>query len=346
MKKFLILAVFSILWTRCLEEKNNSALIPDFITEKTYSDTDDPAIWINKNNPEQSLILGTDKHEENGGIYVFNLKGKLIKEKCLTGLKRPNNIDVEYGFNYNSTEIDIAVFTERNRNVIRVLSLPDFNFIDNGGIPVFENEENRDPMGIGLYKDSFNQKIYAIVSRKSGPSNNYLGQYLLKDSSGIVIGQQIRNFGAFKGGKEIESIAVDDKMGYIYYSDEGAGVRKYYANPDSSNLELALLASSGFTEDHEGISIYATSENEGYIIVSDQGANLFHIFRRIGSETNPHEHPLIAILPFSTLDSDGSEVTNFPIPNLYPKGFFVAMSTDTTFQIYDWQKIEDRILSH
>ncbi len=47
----------------------------------------------------------------------------------------------------------------------------------------------------------------------------------------MVKGTLVRKFGLFSGKKEIESIAVDDALGYVYYSDEGYGVRKYYADP-------------------------------------------------------------------------------------------------------------------
>ena len=40
-------------------------------------DPDDPAIWIHPTDPARSLILGTDKIESTGGLYVFGLDGTL-----------------------------------------------------------------------------------------------------------------------------------------------------------------------------------------------------------------------------------------------------------------------------
>lgn len=315
----------------------DEVLKPDFVTDPTPVDTDDPAIWIHPTDPMQSLILGTDKGDTNGGIYVFDLQGKMIKDKSIGGLPRPNNIDVEYGFVLNGKPIDIAVFTQRNGDNLRILRLPDMTFIDNGGIPVFKEDTIQAPMGIALYKKQRTNQIYSIVSRKSGPDGAYLWQYLLQDSAGVVVANPVRKFGAFKGGNEIESVAVDDDLGYVYYSDEGSGVRKYYADPDSSNAELALFATQGFQQDHEGISIYKTGEKTGYIFVSDQQANRFHVFTR----EEPHRQ--IAIIPVSTNESDGSDVTNLDFGNLYPKGFFIAMSDNHTFQIYKWEQLERAI---
>jgi 3-phytase len=61
----------------------------------------------------------------------------------------------------------------------------------------------------------------------------------------------VRKFGKYSGLKEIESIAVDDEMGYIYYSDEQFGVHKYYADPAKGNEELSVFGQGDFTSDVE-----------------------------------------------------------------------------------------------
>lgn len=315
-------------------------LQPVVVTDTTPNDTDDPAIWINKADMSKSLILGTDKGDSTGGIFVFNLEGKLDKSKSIYNLKRPNNIDIEYGFAFKGKRIDIAVFTERGRNMIRVISLPDMKLIDNGGIEVFKGDSLNDPMGVALYKDLSKDKIYAIVGRKTGPKDNYLWQYeLIANAKGVVTGKKVREFGQFSGKKEIEAIVVDDSLGYVYYSDETVGVRQYCASPDSSNHELALFATTGIASDHEGLSIYPTSKNTGYILLSDQQVNKFRIFRREGDEQNPYSHPLLKIVKVAAVESDGSDVTPLALNGTFPKGLFIVMSTDKTFHFYRWEDI-------
>ena len=53
------------------------SISPVVVTDKTPNDTDDPAIWFNRADPAQSLVLGTDKGDTTGGIFVFHLDGKL-----------------------------------------------------------------------------------------------------------------------------------------------------------------------------------------------------------------------------------------------------------------------------
>ncbi|UCE08833.1 MAG: phytase [bacterium] len=323
-------------------ENQLKAITPLVITEPAKHDTDDPAIWLDTTNPSNSLIIGTDKNED-GALYVYNLDGKIIEEKTIRNLKRPNNVDVEYGLVLNGNPTDIAVATERYTNKIRVFSLPDMIAIDNGGIEVFEGEAMRAPMGIALYKRPTDGAIFAIVGRKEGPTDgSYLWQYLLRDDGiGNVKGAKVREFGIWSGKKEIEAIAVDDESSYVYYSDEGVGVRKYYADPDAENAdqELALFGTEGFAEDHEGISIYKVNDGTGYILVSDQQANAFRIFKREGEPGDPHNHRLVKVVHVSTSESDGSEVTNAVLNDTFPVGLFVAMSDNRTFHYYSWADI-------
>lgn len=315
---------------------------PLYVTEPAEHDTDDPAIWVNPQDPAQSLIIGTDKNE-NGALYVYDLKGKIIREKVVRGLKRPNNVDVAYGLPLGGKSVDIAVTTERMTHRLRIFSLPGMEPVDNGGIPVFEGEsgsEYRDLMGIALYTNPAG-KIYAVVGRKNGPTDRtYLWQYLLEDDgTGQVRASLVRKFGNFSGHKEIEAIAVDNELGFIYYSDEQVGVRKYYADPARGNEELALFATEGFTDDNEGISIYKTSDSTGYLLVSDQATGRFKVYSREGSSEDPHDHQLITDIKTSTVESDGSDIASAAFNDDFRHGLFVAMSDDKTFQLYRWEDL-------
>ena len=318
---------------------------PAVVTQPVLFDSDDPAIWVNPKDPAQSLVIGTDK-DENGALYLYDLKGKSIPEKTVHGLKRPNNVDIAYGLNLGGKKLDIAVTTERMTHKIRIYSLPDMTPIDNGGLSMYEGETDtmyRDLMGVALYTTPKGQ-IYAIVGRKTGPADNYLWQYLLEDDgTGKLKATLKRKFGKYSGKKEIEAIAVDNEMGYVYYSDEQFGVRKYYADPAKGNEELATFAKEGFTEDHEGISIYKTSDTTGYILVSDQSANQFKVYSREGVK-NPHDHALLTSVKTSTNQSDGSDIYSKPLNNDFKHGIFIAMSDNKTFQFYRWEDIAGKKL--
>ncbi len=190
-------------------------------------------------------------------------------------------------------------------------------------------------MGIALYKNPNSGEFFAVVGRKSGPSDGYLWQYKLSENNGKITGEVVRKFGKYSGLKEIEAIAVDDEMGYIYYSDEQFGVHQYEADPAKGDQELLIFGKGDFTSDVEGISIYPTSSDTGYILVSNQQADTFNVYLR----ENPAKGK-IAEIPVSTKESDGSEVTNVNLGPEFPKGVFVAMSNGKVFHYYDWREIE------
>ncbi|OXA79804.1 3-phytase [Flavobacterium aquidurense] len=337
--------LLSVLFLSCKDDKlapiAPNAVKPTTVTEALPHDTDDPSIWIHPTDATKSIIVGTDK-DTDGGLYAFDLDGKIVGKSEV--LKRPNNVDIAYGLVIDGKKVDVAVTTERESNKIRIFSLPDLKAIDNGGIPVFEGEELRDPMGVALYTRPSDNKIFAVVGRKSGPSGSYLWQYELSGNGKFATAKVVRKFGAYSGKKEIEAIAVDNELGTILYCDEQFGIRKYKADPAlNDNKEMALFGKTGFKADNEGIAIYKKTDSTGYILVSNQQANTFMVYPREGAKGNPNNYPLLAEIPTSTVECDGADATSINLGGKYKNGLFVAMSNGMTFHYYAWDLMQQRI---
>ena len=89
-------------------------------------------------------------------------------------------------------------------------------------LPVYQGA----PMGIGLYKRTtdgvdFRHRLAQGLGRRT----RYLWQYRLEDDgTGRVKAMYVRRFGLFSGVGEIEAVAVDDELGYVYYADEVSGI--------------------------------------------------------------------------------------------------------------------------
>lgn len=319
----------------CGNKSKLPVIKPDVITENTLNDTDDPAIWIHPTDTEKSIVFGTDK-ETNGAIYAFDLQGKIIKDKTIRNIKRPNNVDLEYGFKLNdSTNTDILVFTEREKQQIRVFSIPDMKALDNGGFPVFEDATKPEynlPMGVAIYKSPVDSSFYIIVGRKSGPKEGYLYQYKLTSENSLLKSTLVRKFGKFSGQKEIEAIAVDAEMGFIYYADEMHCIRKYYAEPSKGNDEISCFGAKYFYRDIEGIAIAKQENGAGYLIVSDQQKGQFNLFDR-------NTNTFIKAVNLSTLETDGCEVVTVALNKTFDSGLFVAMNNNKNFYFYNFSKI-------
>ena len=204
--------------------------------------------------------------------------------------------------------------------------------LDGGGLRVFENEKNPEPMGVALWKDD-EGNAHAIIGKKTGKSGEYINQYKLNFDEGKFRLIYQRSFGEFSGKNEIEAIAVDKKKNIIYYSDEGFGVRAYYANPLLGNQEIITFAKN-FVGDQEGISvIYKDGKN--FVVVSDQQeVNQFRIFYP------EDDYKEIGNFYVNCIDSDGSEFHPGPFPEPFQDGLFVAMSDDLSFHYYSWAQIK------
>lgn len=299
-------------------------ITPAVTTERVANDPDDPAVWRHPADASQSLILGTNKAAApDGALYVFGLDGKT--RQVIGGLDRPNNVDVEG---------NLAVVTERNKQQLRVFRADPASgrWTDAGAIPVFEGQRGDAAltMGIGLYRRPKDSALFAIVSRKTGPSGKYLWQYRLEDDGTRVTGRKVREFGQFSGGvkNEIEAVAVDDTEGYVYYSDETCCVRKYYADPDragGATAEVGRHATDKYQGQREGIAV-----TPFWLIVTDQiaGKSEYHVYAKRGEAVRP-----LFILRGTADSTDGIEFAA-ALPG-FPDGLLVAMnSAGKNFHLY------------
>jgi 3-phytase len=310
-------------------------------TEPVSKDSDDPAIWVHPTDPERSIIIGTDK-DQDGGLYVYNLDGKTVQH--VSGLARPNNVDVEYGFKLGGRTIDIAVATERLKRRLKVYEInrETGQLTDvSGDTEVFKGEEGEGgaPMGISLYRHE-SGTVDAIVSPKTGPLDGYLGQFrLTANEAGKVDVKPIRRFGRFSGSGEIEAIVVDDSANRVIYGDEDFGIRIYAANPDTpdANRELAVIGLTGYAGDREGLAVYPHTDGSGWIISSNQleeGQTEFKVYDRKAP------HTLRAVFKGGADATDGLDVTNAALGRKFPAGFLVAMnSRGKNFMIYKWEDL-------
>ena len=297
-------------------------LRPAVATEVVGQDADDPAVWIHPKDASRSLILGTNKvAAPNGALVVFGLDGR-VKQR-VDGIDRPNNVDIEG---------DLAVLTERLKSRLRLFRVSETGVTEIGTAPVFEGQagDAAAPMGIALYRRGRDKALFAIVGRKTGPTEGYLWQYRIEGNRAI----KVREFGAYSGSGEIEAIAVDDENGFVYYSDEECCIRKWHADPDHprASAEVATFGRDGFTANREGIAI-----QKDYIVCTDQiaGGSQYRLYRRKGDQTSP-----VAILRGSADSTDGIEVVSQRMGPLFPRGFLIAMnSSGKNFLMFPWPEI-------
>jgi 3-phytase len=326
----------------------------EYATAPLANDPDDPAIWVHPKDASLSLIVGTMKvAAPAGAVVVFGMDGQI--RQVISGIDRPNNVDVEYGVQIGGRTIDIAVATERLARQLRLFRIDpeERRLIDLGGIPILEGQtgEAGAPMGVGLYRRPRDGAVFAIVAPKEGPREAYLWQYRLFDAGGGRAGAKfVRRFGNFsattvRDENEIEAVAVDDALGYVYYADEADGIHKWHADPDHADAgrELAHFGRSGYRGDREGIGIYSLPDGTGYIVCTDQldEDSEYHVYSREGAPGNPHDHSReVAVLRGGADATDGIEISSSPLGSGLPSGVLIAMnSTPRNFLVFRWQDL-------
>ncbi|MGH7496925.1 MAG: phytase [bacterium] len=317
---------------------NEIVVNPHRSTSPVVEDADDPAIWIHPTTPAQSLIIGTDKGNfPNGGLFVWNVDGSLHQR---LNINHPNNVDVRYGMQLQSGLMDIAAVSLRDDNEIRVYKIDPVtrtlaDLTTAAGIPVFS-----DPYGIALYKRPADGAIYAVVS-SSASAHKTLWQLLLTDDgTSKVRGTRVREFAPITD--LVEGLVADDALGFLYVSEEGLGVHKFYADPDRGNTRLALFATDdSITGEREGIAIYQCGDSTGYLLLSSQGDNNVKVYAREGAPGNPHQHNLLTtIVTNGATQTDGLDVTSRATRAEFPYGFLITHnSPGKNFQLYSWENI-------
>jgi 3-phytase len=335
-----------------------SAMAPVGKTAPVPHESDDPAIWRHPTDPARSLILGTDKIEQIGGLYVFGLDGGL--RQSIAPLDRPNNVDVEYGVTLGARTWDIAVVTERKKRRLRLFGIDANGRLSDlapAGLPVFAGEtgERAEPMGVGVYRRPSDGAVFVVVSPKAGPRDGYLAQYRLSaDAAGRPRLHLVRRFGAFSGmgptpGEpgEIEAIVVDDALGYVYYSDEGCCLRKYLADPGApdSARELARFGETGYLGDREGLGVFDLGQGRGFLVSVDQtpGQSSLLFYPREGDASGPHQHVLAHRASTASDETDGLDVrADIPLTG-HTSGLVVTMhNAGRNFHLYAVPSVVER----
>ena len=305
---------------------------------------DDPAIWVHPDEPEKSLVLGTDKL---GGLHVYDMDGR-ERQVAGRGL-RPNNVDVLYGFTLDGRQVDLAVAECRSPKALGVKvwridamdgTLHDVTAAGSGVIRVFGGAE---PYGSCTYRSALSGKSYFFVGVKEGR----VEQYELLDAGGGKVGaKRVRRL---KVGSTIEGCVADDELGFVYIGEELAGIWKFPAEPDggTEGKLIARVGEHGLTADVEGLTLYPAAGGKGYLIASSQGNNTFKVYERGGENRF-----LCTIDPAGgkiddVSDSDGVAVTNRPTSKQFPRGVLVVQDGETpagrqNFKLYAWEDIAER----
>ncbi len=300
---------------------------------------DDPAIWVHPRDPALSLVLGTDK---KGGLHVFDLAGKRVQ--TISDGSRPDNVDVLYDFRLGGRTVNLAVAGSRSRDApgvkVWVIDRESGRLSEPQSGPTFRVFDAGQPYGSCVYRSPKDGRAYVFVDDHGGRFE----QYRLDDAGdGSIRAERVRTF---RVASQAEGCVADHELGNLFVAEEDVGIWKFGAEPGDGDARTAVakVGEHGLTADVEGLTIYYSRGERGYLISSSQGSNTFFVYDRAGEHAfagtiDPRDGAIDDVS-----DTDGIDVVSQPLGPRFPKGLFVAQdgaarSGGQNFKLYAWDDL-------
>jgi 3-phytase len=277
---------------------------------------DDPAIWVHPGDPALSLIIATDKQL---GLYVYDVDGNLL-QTLADG--RMNNVDLRDGFMLGGSSRTLVAASNRSDDTIDFYLLdPATRRLAPAGLSVPSGFT--DPYGLCMYAAPGGGHFVFVNETDSG----HFRQWRIEDTAGGLAATLVREFDV---GSQAEGCAADDELGHLYVAEENVALWRYSADPvgGAARVEIdRVRGANGLAADLEGVAIWRGDGGNGFIVVSNQGANNYAVYRR---GLNNDFVGRFAIVENTALgidgvtDTDGLELTHRSVGPRFPDGLLVV----------------------
>lgn len=301
---------------------------------------DDPAIWVHPQDPELSLVLGTQKQL---GLHVYDLAGRSLQ---FIADGRINNVDLRDGFPLDGQAVALVAASNRTHDSIslyrvdaqarRLVDVADG--LQPAGLT--------DPYGLCLYRSAASGEFYVFVNNSG---DGLFRQFRLRQSGpGRVNTELVREFPV---GGQSEGCVADDESGRLYVAQEGLGLWRYGAEPDAGDARVLIDSIEGgrLVADVEGVDLWAGPDGTGFLLVSNQGEDNYVLYRREGDNAFFGKFHLVANAEAGidgVSETDGLAVTSAPLGERFPDGLLVtqdgrniAPSERQNFKYTSWREI-------
>lgn len=306
-----------------------------------YGDAaDDPAIWIHPTDPERSLVIGSQKKR---GIEVYDLSGKRLQ---VLAVGRTNNVDLRQNVSLGGKRRDIVAGSNRDDRTLTLYEIDPVTrrLTDVAAAPIPTGM--RDPYGLCMYHSAESGKLYAFINN---PDAGEFRQWEIQASGAKLTGKLVREFTV---GTQAEGCAADDENGALYIAEEDVGVWRYAAEPDgdAGRRQVDSTAPQGrLKADVEGIGIFRGKDGAGYLVVSNQGADNYALYRREGDNAFVGFFSIVANDELGidgASETDGLDVTSAPLGGQFPHGMLVVQDGRNitpverqNFKLVPWERI-------
>ena len=293
---------------------------------------DDPAIWRNPADPDDSLIVATDKQ---AGLHVYGLAGKSL---AFDPAGRLNNVDL---LDLGPRGI-LVVASDRNDEKNAELRLYRLDpagptLVRLGSIPGGSGEA----YGICL-ATAADGTVHAFSVLKEGQ----IEQVALSYDGKSVSGKIVRTLSV---PSQPEGCVVDSRTGQLFVGEEKAGIWQFAAAADAPTTGrlVARVDRRQLTADVEGLTLASEGADGGYLIASSQGDNSFALYRL--PDMAPAGRFRVARGRYGSVeDTDGIALALGDFGPGFPGGLFVAQDGENqpaaqNFKLLPWAAIKSAV---
>ncbi|WP_428244279.1 phytase [Gynuella sp.] len=312
---------------------------------------DDPAIWVNEQNPQRSLIIATNKQ---GGLMAYDLSGREIQ--YLEG-GRPNNVDIRQRVKTpDGGSISLAAASNRELNTIVLYTIQDTE-APIKKLPIQGDHTHSDAaelisrvdevygLCMGQTKDG---RTYVFVNGKDGQIEQWRIS-LNEDSARATL---VRTM---KVNSQPEGCVVDDQTQTLYIGEEDQAIWSFDAHEEGGTQATLVASVDGRTlvDDIEGLAIYSKGEKR-YLLASSQGNNTYAVYDLVQNNRYVGSFAITGndeIGVDGTSDTDGIDIISTDLGTEYPDGIMVAQDwynvnkryelENQNFKLVSWQAIAE-----
>ncbi|MAM89603.1 MAG: 3-phytase [unclassified Hahellaceae] len=288
---------------------------------------DDPAFWLNTEDPARSLIIATDKQ---GGLLAYDLEGQQLQ---YLEEGEPNNVDLRANVtNWDGTTIALAAASNRALNTIALYRI---QAAEAGQDPIQplaaigpnvhpdapELQSNLDEVyGLCMYQ-AVDGTPYVFINGKSGR----VEQWRLKLTETGVEGEIVRELSV---SSQPEGCVASDADGVLFLGEEDAGIWQFSAEESGSadGIMFAPVDGDRLVADVEGLAIYDNGSTK-YLVASSQGNNTYVLYDLLQSGAYAGKFAIIGDDSRGVdgaSDSDGIHIVAANLGPLYPEGMLIA----------------------
>lgn len=333
MKKLALLTVFVMMLMLAINVAAQGDATVDRVGGTAPSENEAavaPAVWVHPSEQDLSLIIGTDDEQ---GLVVYDLSGEIIQ---LIETEPLTAIDIRYGVTVGEETIDVIVAGVDEEPMVLFFTVD----VDTREVSqIGELETGIDQAGTCFFNSSVTDTLYVVVVSEDGE----LEQYALNTSSGSFEAELAREI---EVGGETEACTSDDFHSAIYVSEGSIGLWRYGGEPETDTERILvdfsqignITEAGNFVEDIEAATVLELSDGAGYLLVSNESADLVNVYDRVDNAF------LGSFAIVGTVEPNGMDAVSGNLGADYPAGILVTSNdADEAFSLVSWEAVASEL---